>query len=297
MKSVFRIFSCLFLAAALLSPLGGRAAEIDVVLIGGQSNATGQGYMANLPRSFKIATSVLFFHSPFLNRGNGADRWGPLRQASETPDKFGVELSLGTALQHFFPKRRIALVKHALSGSNLHTQWNPGNRPGERAGSEYKKFIRTVRKALKVLQDRGDTPVIRAMVWQQGEADARYDAGRRNSLRYGENLRNLILRIRKDLQVPDMLFVYGEVMPMEAKRFSYRKEVREAQHLVDVRSKSALSTPGAYCLEGDDLQMRRNDYHTPYPQDDVHLGTFGILSLGERFAAAIRQHGMPRTKR
>ncbi len=32
--------------------------EIDVYLIGGQSNATGQGYMANLPTAFEIDKSV-----------------------------------------------------------------------------------------------------------------------------------------------------------------------------------------------------------------------------------------------
>lgn len=33
--------------------------------------------------------------------------------------------------------------------------------------------------------------------------------------------------------------------------------------------------------------MRRDDYRTPMLQDDVYLGTYGILMLGERFAKVI----------
>ena len=64
--------------------------KIDVYLIGGQSNATGQGYVKNLPKDFVIDTSVLLFHSgaPHLNSGSKPYSWIPLRQASESPDRF-----------------------------------------------------------------------------------------------------------------------------------------------------------------------------------------------------------------
>ena len=72
------------------------AQEIDVFLIGGQSNATGQGYVRNIPAAFRVDTTVRFYYSRFLNKGEGGGQWMALCQASETKDKFGVELSLGT---------------------------------------------------------------------------------------------------------------------------------------------------------------------------------------------------------
>lgn len=31
------------------------------------------------------------------------------------------------------------------------------------------------------------------------------------------------------------------------------------------------------------------DFRTPYPTDTVHLGTHGVLVLGERFASALEK--------
>lgn len=279
----------LFFLSVWAVALSLSAQEVDVFLIGGQSNATGQGYVRNIPATFKVDTTVRFYYSRFLNQGEGGGQWTALCQASETKDKFGVELSLGTKLQSLYPERRIALIKHALSGSNLYKQWNPGNRSGDIRGEEYVKFVETVKNALVDLKKQGYRPIIRAMVWQQGEADARDIAGMDQSRRYGPNLKNFIEQVRKEFGCEEMLFVYGTVMPLAAPRFTGRELVKEAQAAIDEDSGSELSVKNALLIPADDLQMRCNDYKTPMPKDDVHLGTYGILTLGERFADAIYQ--------
>lgn len=261
--------------------------KIDVYLVAGQSNAVGIGIVNNIPRTFKVDTSVLFYHSKYLNQGQGADCWRELSPASVRKEWFGVELSFGTSLKKYFPDREIALIKHATSGTNLYEEWNPGNRKGEKRGVEYEKWLNTVRQSMKLLEEKGYEPVVRAMVWQQGEADARDIAGMENSRKYGENLRNFINAVREELDAPEMLFIYGEVMPMEAERFPGRNLVREAQRQVSEGACSPLSVRNAFLVEGDDLQMIRSDYHTTLPSDDVHLGTYGLLTLGERFAKVV----------
>lgn len=286
-EKVSLAFLLLLSCIPILSAQSLPSSLIDVYLIGGQSNATGQGYVRNIPKSFEVDTTVLFYYSRYLNGGKGGDCWRPLCQASESEDKFGVELSLGTCLHKQYPDRNIALIKHALSGSNLYAQWNPGNRAGEAQGEEYAKFIGTVKEGLDKLRKEGYTPVLRAMVWQQGEADARDIAGMDKSRMYGKNLNNFIRQVRKDLEVEELLFVYGSVMPMAAPRFTGRDLVRNAQKEVAEGSGSGLSLPNAVWIDTDDLQMRRSDYMTPMPEDDVHLGTYGILELGRRFSQVI----------
>lgn len=265
--------------------------EIDVYLIGGQSNATGQGYMHNLPADFEPDTSVRFFYSEGLGGGGVSRVWGGLCQASETPDKFGVELSMGTKLQEMYPNREIALIKHALSGSNLYSQWATGgeNKNSESPGPEFEKFMVTVKQGLKELEDKGFRPILRAMVWQQGEADARDIAGMEHSRNYGYNLRKFIKQVRQQLGAPKMLFVYGYVIPVPLDRFTGRKEVRQAQQHIDQNSGHRLAVKRAFVVETDDLPLRCDEPNSPFPDDKVHFNTIGILTLGERFAQKISQ--------
>ena len=276
---------------SFICQLSGQKKPIDVYLIGGQSNATGQGYMVNIPEDFNIDTTVLFFYSDGLGGGGVSMQWGPLCQASETPDKFGVELSLGSALKMHSPDREIALIKHALSGSNLYAQWNPGknNRDETSFGPEYRKFIHTVEEGLMELRSRSYDPTIRAMVWQQGEGDARDIAGMENSNNYGKNLRHFIQRVREQVHSPGMLFIYGYVIPVPLERFTGREEVRTAQKHVDQRSGHPMALQGAFVVETDDLPLRCDEPDSPYPRDSVHFNSNGIIELGFRFAGKIME--------
>lgn len=265
---------------------------IEVILIGGQSNATGQGYMKNIPDNFQIDKSVLFFYSKYLNGGAKSIKLGPLCQASESPDRFGVELSLGTYLQQSWPDKKIALIKHALSGSDLFNLWNPGknNKDTINFGKEYKKFIYTVELGLKKLREKGYEPTIRAMVWQQGEADARDIAGMRNSYNYGKNLRHFIKGVRKQFNSKNILFIYGYVIPVPLPRFTGREEVRLAQKNIDQNSNNSLALKNAFVINTDDLPLRCDEPNSPNPDDKVHFNTLGILELGKRFAKKINEY-------
>ncbi len=63
---------------------------------------------------------------PTSNSGSTPGTWIPLRQESESPDRFGTELDSGNQLQELMPGRKIALIKHVHSGTNLYQQWNYG---------------------------------------------------------------------------------------------------------------------------------------------------------------------------
>lgn len=278
-----RILLCAVLIC-LAQHLAAQKKPIDVYLISGQSNATGQGYMVNLPPDFVVDTTVLIFHSHLL-KGKAPYTWHPLYQASETPDKFGVELSFGTRLREHYPARSIAIIKHAYSGSNLYEDWNPGKNKKDSAhfGKQFGYFIRTVEEGLAELHKQGYAPELKAMLWQQGEGDARDIAGMANSQNYGRNLNAFIGRIRQHFgnRLP---FVYGYVIPVPLDRFTGREQVRDGQFRVDQESGDRLSVKKAFVITTDDLPLRSAEPNSPYPDDQVHYNTFGILELGRRFA-------------
>jgi hypothetical protein len=288
MTAQLSIFIQCILLCAFAQHLRAQPNEIDVYLIGGQSNATGQGYIANIPTDFTVDTSVLIFHSHLL-KGKEPYTWHPLYQASETPDKFGVELSLGSRLQARYPDRKIALIKHAYSGSNLYEDWAPGKSKRDTAhfGKQFRYFIRTVEDGLAQLKARGYSPTVKGMVWQQGEGDARDIAGLIHSENYGRNLKHFIKRVRQHFGGKRMPFIYGYVIPVPLDRFTGREEVRDGQTQVAEKAGGKLSVKNAFVIATDDLPLRNEEPNSPHPNDQVHFNTFGILALGVRFADKI----------
>ncbi len=270
------------------------ANAIDVYLIGGQSNATGQGYMRNLPPGFVINTRVMLYYSD-ADRGLRSDvpanTWGPLHQASEDPSRFGPELGFGNRIQELFPHRKIALIKYARSNTNLYAQWNPGANAGDTVhwGPQFRSFVAAVEAGMQGLREQGYTPVIRGMIWHQGENDA---YGGANSENYAKNLAHFIARVREQFHASDMLFVYAYVLPSDKTAATYpgRDFVRQAERDLDQDSSSPLAVKNTWVVETADLNHRADDPKTPYPDDYIHIGTTGQLELGQRMADAMKAH-------
>jgi hypothetical protein len=266
---------------------------VNVFLLAGQSNATGQGYTKNYPAGFKIDAQVLLYHSPEIISVTGGNVWAALRHASEKADscgdRFGPELGFGNEVQALYPGRRIAIIKHAKSGTSLVSQWAPGSSPADSAhfGAEFKTFVATVDSGLKALKDKGLEPKVVGMLWQQGEKDA--DLEGTASSEYGQHLSALIARSREQWSVPDMLFVYGFVYPKSGFGPG-RDQVRAAEANIDQDSGNALAVYNAFVVDTDDLELRADDPNTCYPNDLTHFGTAGQLELGKRFAQKTHEH-------
>ncbi|MEP7142052.1 MAG: sialate O-acetylesterase [Ferruginibacter sp.] len=261
---------------------------VEVYLVGGQSNATGQGYLANMNDTMKINKMVMLFHSgsPHLESGLPAYTWQPMHQASESPDRFGPELGFASRIRATTPGATIAIIKHAHSGTNLYAQWNPGSNVTDTMhwGEQFKEFMNTVNEGTDSLRKRGYEPVIKGMMWQQGEQEAY--AVDSISVQYGILLKHFIARVRGQLHAPRMVFVYGYICPPPLDGPGVRT-VRQAQHDIDQGSGMALSVNRAFVIATDDLSQRANDKDTKYPQDHLHFGTDGTWVLGVRMALTI----------
>lgn len=249
--------------------------KLKVYLLGGQSNAVGCASVAGLPENLKGPQkgAIIFV------RGEcklGPYGWASLREGlgSAFGDRDGIgtigpELTFGVNMAPSKPDQVIAILKCAWGGTNLGAQWRPPS-AGGRTGELYTNFVKAVHEGMAAL-DPAFEPEIAGMIWMQGESDTG-DTTMAND--YAKNLTCLIKDIRAEFKKPDMPFVLAQINKApawEAKNLGV--VVRAAEEQV------AKKVPNTATFPTDDYKM----------SDPWHYDTAGYVSLGERFAAAMKR--------
>ncbi len=232
--------------------------EYDVILMGGQSNMVGQGKLTDLePMSFSNVTFFDFGLNPSLTPPKG---------------NFGPEVGLSMELSKNYPNKRFLLIKYAIGGASL-LDWSP-NYDQQKAkitghpefGNMYKRLIMLTDSLTK-----GHQVKIRALLWMQGERDARIpEAG----VDYYNNFELLINSIRKDLKSPDLPVIFGKVNP-PPDRYPALDTVVGAQMRI------SQELPNTYLIDTDDLEKW---------EDDLHYSSNGQIDLGVKFGEMLTEH-------
>jgi hypothetical protein len=181
MKTIlFALLASLPLSATALTPPRG---VLHIILVGGQSNAVGQDSAKDLPASSATQDQVPFFYAVVPHKGGAMEEpvYTTLRPgASHVADGVGPEIAFGRDLARYYekikPNDRVAIIKFAHGGTNLHSQWKAGGDATTQGDSPvYRNFQKVVGLGLEALEmdpalNVDDYP-IDAMLWVQGEAD------------------------------------------------------------------------------------------------------------------------------
>ncbi len=268
------------------------AQVVDVYLLGGQSNMQGVGKIAALTADVPKEIPHTFFW-------NG-QQFEPLvlgqTKTSSNNINFGPEI--GFALAMATADRPIYLIKYHASGMPLHHGWDgdkwisdepqPGRRnfyPGQtdddaNTGSLYREMRSQFQNGTQHLEMQGMTPVVRGLVWMQGEQDAKHVV---SASTYASSLNQLRKRLAEDLQTqPDLPLVFGQVLPHDppAARFTHRQEIRTQMAACDSKALQPESMRNTTMVPTEGLTLL---------PDTVHYDSTGQLSLGKAFATAMQQ--------
>lgn len=259
----------LLLPLLLLPCLGARAQQVDVIVVIGQSNAVGTGVAAHLPADFQLPERVRL-----------------LGAAARDRNTFGPELGLCERLAAGLPDRALAISKHASSGTSLHGDWRPGRGDWDQQGfgAEFAQFRSVLARDLAALRAERLEPIVRGVVWVQGEADARADAPADAAAKYGERLAAFVRRVRGTVGSADLPFVIVQVLPKPVERMPNRDTIRAAQAAV------AAEVPFTFLVPTDDVALRADEPGTTQPDDVVHFGSLGLLEIGRRAADLLLPH-------
>lgn len=260
--------------------------EVQVVLLGGQSNMAGHGNYDKLDDALKRRIENVKQRVMLSVDGKTPT---PLSYYTSKPDKkygftkkFGPELFIGLTLAEKYPEKEFLLIKKAHGGTALYGAWNPEwsaekakevEAGGAKQGLKlYQELLTHVYKNLAQLKAESKEYKIIGMAWMQGENDAAKEISANS---YRQNLQKLISGYRKELNVPNMPFVIGQINSRYGDFKDGPKVVRQAME--DVANED---------LKVGVVKTSTDPSWSDYPKhtDNVHYDEEGQKRLGTAMA-------------
>ena len=230
-------FSLLFLLTTMAQ---AETPKERLFILAGQSNMMGRGRTAELPEHLKQQPENISFYTH--GRQSVIAKY----------NMFGPEVQFAHAMSKAYPNDKIIIIKTAASGSAI-AEWMPDT-------PLYKGLLRQV----GFVTDPATTN-LEAIVWMQGETDARNAEA---AQQYADNLKVFINSLRKDLKAESVPFIIGRITE-HGINFPMEKVVRAAQNAV------GKDDPNIIVVPTDGISKI---------YDKVHFDAKGQVELGKRFA-------------
>ena len=186
----------------------GEGKKATVILLGGQSNASGCSRDEYLQRNVSAEAYAAYeagYDNVYINffasghhASNEFVKCGARQgegYSAETGGFFGPELGLAEKLHEMHPDELFFIIKYAWGGTNLYEQWlSPSSK--DKTGQLYKDFVGFVTSSMEYLTSKNYDVKIEGMCWMQGESDS---FSTKKATNYELHLQNFIKDIRNTL--------------------------------------------------------------------------------------------------
>jgi hypothetical protein len=259
----------------------GQGKDAVVILLGGQSNASGCSLDEYLRRNVteeKYAEyqngydHVYINYWAGLNVSNGFVKCATAQ--GEAGGHFGPELGMAEKLHEMYPDETVFIIKYAWGGSDLYAQWLSPSSKGK-TGDLYKQFVAYVETSLQYLVSKNYNIRIEGMCWMQGESDA-FQV--KTATNYATHLENFIQDIRKEFSQyaaeDGIAFVHAYIAENPA-FWVYYEMVNNGKREVAERS------PLNVVVDTDMLVCTEEPIDDP---DIAHYDSLSEIKLGHMFA-------------
>ncbi|MBP3667720.1 MAG: hypothetical protein J6K29_11815 [Clostridia bacterium] len=155
----------------------GESKSVKVLVLLGQSNATGSSITAYLQKNISAEQFAVYeagFDSVLINyclddhNATSKGQFVPVDlTCGATTGFFGPEVGMAEVLSAAYPDETIFILKYTMSGYSLHHHWLCA---GDR-GSVYEACMAFLTTRLDYMREHGYTPTVEAICWMQGESD------------------------------------------------------------------------------------------------------------------------------
>lgn len=203
---------------------------------------------------------------------------------------FGPELEFGHVVGDALPEQ-VLIIKTAWGGQSLYRDFRPPSSGGE-TGARYRSLLETVRRVLAGLKEEfpgydGGGHELAGLIWWHGWNDG---CDPQNAVpEYEENLVHLIHDLRKDLEVPKLPVVIGELTGPWVEVGGEWGALRRAQAAAAARPELAGTVAFA---ETHDFVRREEDSPGGWPCHEFNNAETYFLvgdALGKRMVELLRK--------
>lgn len=226
--------------------------NFHLYLLVGQSNMAGRGKVAD---EDKVANPKVLM----LNKqGKWVPAVAPLHFDKPGIAGVGLGRTFGLEVSKANPNVTIGLIPCAVGGSPI-ASWEPDALDKATKTHPYDDMLKRANLALK-------SGTLKGILWHQGESDS----GPGKADVYEKKLRELIARIRKQLDAEDVPFLIGQLGQFEGRPWNeYKKQVDQAQQEV------AKTTDHCAFVPADGLTDKG---------DKTHFNSDSYREFGRRYA-------------
>lgn len=280
MKKIISIIMMSILTALCAFSAAGCSGgeKYPVYIIIGQSNASGNGRIADLSDKYleKEYENVSIYCAGTANstvKGKLLNVSTAVGQGSIDTGRFGVEVGIA---EKFTEKGvKAGLIKCGfdgasinLSNTNYGTWWTEISEIPVNVTKCYDSFKVALVSGLEEYKKAGYEPVIKGVIWLQGESNA-------GNQSYADDLDKLILKIRGDLNLSDLYFVAGTISYVAPGKYTEDCAVNKAIRALKDKPNAGYVESGRYPTN---------------PSDPYHWTGDDLVRIGEEFAADLLNH-------
>ncbi len=249
----------------------------DIIVLAGQSNAVGVGYVKYLSKHFspeKTAEFINGYSNPAINYFSHDIKSGGFVNtrvccAEKTKETFGPEIGLAEQLHARYPDRDMFIVKCAVGATSMNENWRSPN------GNCYVELLALLNDSIRILQSRGYSPEIRAFCWMQGESDS-YE--KEHADQYIELYDAMIKSFDEEFgaYLHSCVYIDGGISSL----WKFHKEIN------DGKTKYAKENEGHRYIDTIAAGLNGNNEPEEAP-DTVHYDSDSVIKLGRMFAEQI----------
>ena len=227
--------------------------NFHLYLLIGQSNMAGRGEIGEQDKQSHPRVFA-------LNKDN---KWVPATDPIHFDKSIagvGPGLTFGKVMADSKPGIRIGLIPCAAGGSSL-IHWKRGAYHEQTDSKPYDKALKRTTIAMK-------NGTLKGILWHQGEGDSNEES----APVYEQNLVSFVQRVRKDLGLPDVPFIAGQLGEYWREEHSFARVVNEAI----IRLPEYVDNAAVVDSKG--LTVKA---------DNVHFNSESAREFGRRYAAAM----------